>query len=241
MRHLGILAHSVEGAALCLRTFAQLGSEVLGPHHHPDVTLDCIAMGLSMEAWETEDYLSIRQTLATSVGRLRDTGADFFVCPDNTAHIALGVLGEALPLPGIHIADVVAQQARRDNRCKVGILGTKYTMDNAMYPATFAGLGIESVVPDETEREVIDDIIFGQLVEGIFTDGARDAYLQIIDRLKEQGCDAVALVCTEIPLLITQDASPLPTLDSTRLLAAAAFEVSIGNLDLPSWRGGPRV
>lgn len=239
MRHLGIMAHSVEGAALCLRTFARLGSARLGAHHHPDVTLDCIAMGPSMPAWDAGDYAPIRKTMAESARRLQRAGADFFVCPDNTAHIALQQPGEALPLPGLHIADVVSQQALHDSRRRVAILGTKYTMGSGMYPDAFAALGIESKVPDAAERKVIDDVIFGQLVEGIFTDESRDAYVRVIERLGREGCDAVALVCTEIPLLVTEDVSPLPTLDSTRLLAAAAFEVAVGNHSLPTWRGGP--
>ncbi|WP_394826391.1 aspartate/glutamate racemase family protein [Pendulispora albinea] len=240
MKHLGILAHSVEGAALCLRTFCQHGFSALGPHQHPDVTLDCIAMGRSMPAWDAGDHASIRQILAESVRRLHRAGAEFFVCPDNTAHIALGHPGEALALPGLHIADVVAQTARRDGRRKVGILGTRYTMGDPMYPAAFAREGIDSAIPNDRDRDVVHTTIFEELVEGVFTDRARDAFVGIIRRLAEQGCDTVALVCTEIPLLVPQDASPLPVLDSTRLLAGAAFQVAVGNVELPRWYGGLR-
>ncbi|NED96673.1 amino acid racemase [Phytoactinopolyspora alkaliphila] len=240
MRHLGILAHSIEGAALCLRTFCQHGFRELGPHMHPDVTLDCIAMGHSMPAWDADDYPPIRSLLATSTERLRAAGAEFFVCPDNTAHIALGTPGEPLALPGLHIADVVAERAAGDGRRKVGILATKYTMDNDMYPAAFRRRGIDSAVPEDDERAVVDDIIFSQLVHGVFTDEARDTYVEIIKGLAARGCDAVALVCTEIPLLVDDASSPLPTLDSTRLLAHTAFEVAVGRRELPAWRGGDR-
>jgi aspartate racemase len=206
---------------------------------HPDVTLDCIAMGHSMPAWDADHYPPIRAILATSVERLRAAGAEFFVCPDNTAHIALGTAGEPLALPGLHIADVVAERAARDGRRKVGILATKYTMDNDMYPSAFHRVGIDSAVPDPDERAVVDDIIFSQLVNGVFTDEARTIYVDVIKGLQGKGCDAVALVCTEIPLLIDEESSPLPTLDSTRLLAHAAFDVATGKRDLPAWRGGP--
>ncbi len=238
MRHLGILAHSVEGAALCLRTFCQLGSRQLGPHQHPDVTLDCIALGRSMPAWEERDFATIRTTLATSVARLAHAGADFFVCPDNTAHLALESPGEPLALPGLHIADVLAAQATRDQRRMVGILATKYTMDSDLYPRALARHGIDTAIPDDDDRQVVNDIIFGELVEGIFTDQARSTYSQIIEKLRERGCDAVALACTEIPLLIDARVSPLPVLDSTRLLAAAAFDAAVGHRPAPSWRGG---
>lgn len=241
MKHLGILAHSVEGASLCLRTFCMDGSQQLGPHLHPDVSLDCIAMGQSMPAWDAGDLPPIASILATSAARLRAAGADFFVCPDNTAHLALEAAPEPLALPGLHIAEIVAERAARDGRRTVGILGTRYTMDSDLYPNAFRRLGIDSMVPDPDERTVINDIIFGELVEGVFTDASRRVYVEIIDGLKRRGCDAVALVCTEIPLLVDDDSSPLPTLDSTRLLAHAAFDVAVGRRPVPTWRGGPRV
>lgn len=240
MNHLGILAHSVEGASLCLRTFAQHGSAVIGRHHHPDVTLDCIAMGHSMPAWDRGDHRPIRDILARSVARLAAAGAVFFVCPDNTAHIALVVDGPPLALPGLHIAEVVAGRAARDGRRKVGVLGTRYTMDSDLYPAALAAVGIDAAVPEPADREAVNAIIFDDLVEGVFTDAARARYVRVIEDLRERGCDAVALVCTEIPLLVSDEDSPLPTLDSTRLLAAAAFDVATGAAPMPTWRGGPR-
>src|SRR5689334_19649610 len=228
MKHVGILAHSIEGAALCLRTFGQEGFRELGAHMHPDVTLDCIAMGRSMKAWDEADYAPIRAILTESVERLARAGAEFFVCPDNTAHIALEESGEALALPGLHIAQVVTDRAVREGYRQVGVLGTKYTMDGSVYPRALAARGITAEVPGEKERAVVDEIIFSELVNGIFSDASRQKYVEIIEQLRGRGCDAVALVCTEIPLLITPDVSPLPTLDSTRLLAYAAFEVAVG-------------
>ncbi|MDL4776877.1 aspartate/glutamate racemase family protein [Actinomadura xylanilytica] len=239
MKHLGILAHSTEGAALCFRAFCQRGFTELGPHEHPDVTLDCISMARSMDAWDSGDHQSIRATLATSVQRLAHAGADFFACPDNTAHMALEQPGEDLALPGLHIADAVAAQASRDGRERVAVLGTRYTMDGPVYPRALAAHGIQAEIPDADDRRTVNEIIFAELVNGVFTEPARDAYLAVIERLAARGCDAVALVCTEIPLLITPEVSPLPTLDSTRLLAAAAFDTAIGRTPLPTWRGGP--
>src|SRR5262249_3795851 len=113
LKHLGILATTMEGAALCSRVFCQQGSVELGPHDHPDVTLDCIALARSLPAWERADYQAVRATLSVSVQRLARAGADFFACPDNTAHIALEHPGPDLALPGLHIAEVVADQAAR--------------------------------------------------------------------------------------------------------------------------------
>jgi aspartate racemase len=239
MKHLGILAHSMEGAALCLRTFCLEGSDRMGAYQHPDVTLDCIALARSMPAWDEGNYLSIRDTLAVSVRRLARAGADFFVCPDNTAHLALEYPGEDLALPGLHIAEVVADQAARDRRTRVGVLGTSYTMDGPVYPRALGSRGITAELPGEEDRHVLNRIIFDELVNAVFTDSSRQQYVRIIGRLADRGCDAVALVCTEIPILVAPADSPLPTLDSTRLLAHAAFDVAVGKQAMPAWRGGP--
>lgn len=238
MKHVGILAHSVEGAALCLRSFAQEGSREPGDYEHPDVTLDCISMARSMAAWEAADYAPIRAILAESAVRLARAGADFFICPDNTAHIALEEPGDDLALPGLHIAEIVADHAALNGYRRVGVLGTKYTMNSSLYPRALAARGIQADVPEAEERRIIDEIIFEELVNGIFSDTSRQKYVHIIEQLRERGCDAAALVCTEIPLFITPDISPLPTLDSTRLLARAGFEVATGKRPMPSWKGG---
>ena len=235
----GILAHSAEGAALCFLTFCREGSRKLGPHLHPDAMLDCEAMGRIMPAWDAGDHEAVRAFLAQSVQRLADGGCDFFACPDNTAHIALETAGPELPLPGLNIADVVAEEGARLGMTRVAVLGTRFTMAGPVYRRSLPAAGIEPVFPNDTERADIDRIIFGELVEGVFTDPSRRRYVDIINRLKrDEGCDGAALVCTEIPLLITPEVSPLPTLDSTRLLARAAFEVCTGKRSFPTWRGG---
>jgi aspartate racemase len=239
MKHLGILATTPEGAALCFRAFCQEGFRRLGPHDHPDVTLDCTPLARNLAALGRGDYGSVRATLSASAQRLAAAGADFFACPDNTSHLALEQPGEDLPLPGLHIAEVVAGQAARDGRTRVGVLGTKYLMESPLYPRAFAVRGIDAEVPGEAGQQIINKIIFDELVNGVFTAASRVEYVRIIERLAAQGCDAVALVCTEIPLLVTQGVSPLPTLDSTRLLARAAFDVAVGDRELPIWRGGP--
>jgi aspartate/glutamate racemase len=102
-----------------------------------------------------------------------------------------------------------------------------------------AARGIDAEIPDDNDRDIINEIIFNELVNGVFTAESRQEYVRIIEKLAARGCDSVALVCTEIPMLVTPDVSPLPTLDSTRLLARAALDVATGDRPLPAWRGGP--
>jgi aspartate racemase len=236
----GILAHSAEGAALCFLTFCREGFRRMGPHMHPDVMLDCAALAHAMPAWDAGDHQTVRAILADGVQRLAEGGCDFFACPDNTAHIALELAGQPLALPGLNIGDVVAEDAKNRGMRRVAVLGTRFTMDGPVYQRALPAVGIEPRFPSAEERADIDWVIFDELVEGVFSDESRRRYIEIIARLKrDDGCDGVALVCTEIPLLITSDVSPLPTLDSTRLLARAAFEVATGERPMPTWRGGP--
>jgi aspartate racemase len=239
VKHIGILAHSFEGATLCFHTACMEGVARLGPHMHPEITLTCSPMALVLDAWERGDNAELRGFFMKDAEKLGAAGADFFVLPDNTAHIAMESAGEPFPIPGLHIGEVVAEEAARNGYRKVGILGTKYTMNGPVYPGALGRRGIGWAVPSPEDQKVVNDVIFDELCLGEFKDSSRQAYVRIIDALKQEGCDSVALVCTEIPLLVTPEASPLPTLDSTRLLAKAAVEVAIGERPMPDWRGGP--
>ena len=239
MEHIGILAHSFEGATLCFRTACLEGVARLGPHMHPEITMAVSPMALVLDAWERGDNAELRSFFMRDAEKLAAAGADFFVLPDNTAHIAMEWPGIPFPIPGLNIGEVVAEEAALGGRTKVGILGTKYTMNGPVYPGALGRRGIGWAVPSPEDQKIVNDIIFDELCLGTFKDESREAYVRIIEKLEADGCDAVALVCTEIPLLITPDVSPLPTLDSTRLLAKAAVEVAIGERPMPSWRGGP--
>jgi aspartate racemase len=235
----GLLAHSSEGAALCFREFCLEGFRELGAYDHPHVTMDCIPLARSMPAWERGDHDEVRSILAGSAERLARAGAEFFACPDNSAHIALERPGPAFALPGLHIGEVVADRAARDGCRRVGVLGTRYTMEGPVYPRALGGRGIAADIPDAGDRAILHRIIMDELVHGVIEDPSRDEYVRVIHGFAARGCDAVALVCTEIPLLVTPGVSPLPTLDSTRLLARAALEVAVGRRPWPTWRGGP--
>ncbi len=239
MHHIGILAHSADGAALCFLEIVREGARRLGAHEHPQLTLSALPMGPTLAAYARGDLATVGAHLARTADRLARAGCDFFVCPDNTAHIALDAATEPLPLPGLHICEMVARQARADGRRKIGLLGTRWTMEGPAYRAAFARAELELVVPPEPERALVDHVIFTELCQGLLRDESRASYVRIIADLARAGCDAVALSCTEIPLLVTPDVSPLPTLDSTRLLARAAVAVALGTQPLPSWRGGP--
>jgi len=233
MQHIGIMAHSADGAALCFLEMVREASRRLGPHRHPEITLSILPMGPMLEMYERHDLAAVRAYLERTAHRLAAAGCDFFVCPDNTAHLALDLPGEPLPLPRLHIADIVAARASADGYRCVGLLGTKWTMEGAVYPGAFGRAGVGLRIPGAEDRALVDRVIFDELTQGMLTDASRAEFVRIIDELRRAGCDAVALSCTEIPLLITPEVSPLPTLDSTRLLARAAVAQAIGD--------GPRL
>lgn len=237
--HIGILAHSAEGATLSYRTAWLEGVRRMGKHNHPEITLTGIAMHHALNAWDRGDKVALREIFSADAARLAAAGADFFILPDNSAHIALEAPGEPFAIPALHIAEVVADEALARDYGRIAILGTDWTMTGPVYPGAFARRGLAWEVPDEDDRRIVHDIIMDELCLGIFRDEARAEYVRIIETLAERGCDAVALVCTEIPLLIRPGDSPLPILDSTRLQAAAAVAVALGERPLPSWRGGP--
>lgn len=211
----------------------------MGPHNHPEITLTGVPMHEALDAWNRLDLAALRAIFATDAAKLAAGGADFFVLPDNSAHRALEAPGEPFAIPGLHIAEVVADQAANDSHRRVGILGTRWTMEGPVYPAAFRRRSIDWTIPDEADCGIVHDIIMDELCLGHFRDEARRAFQRIIADLADRGCDAVALVCTEIPLLIEPRDSPLPTLDSTRLLARAAVDVALGDRPMPVWRGGP--
>lgn len=229
MKHIGIVACSAEGAALCYRTIALEGAQLIGPHDHPEVTLHNHSLAEYMKFIDRDDWNGVAELMLSSANNLAKAGADFLICPDNTIHQGLPLTRDRSPLPWLHIAEVVADAAAQRGFHKVAITGTKYLTNSNVYPEALAGRGLAFVRPTPEEREEINRIIMDELVYGIFKPDAVRYFQQVIERLKSQGCDAVILGCTEIPLLMNDSNSPLPTLDSTRLLARAAVKHALEN------------
>jgi aspartate racemase len=223
VKHIGIVACSAEGAALCYLEICRLANDVVGPHRHPHITMDSIPLVEWMPAFEAGDDEGVARVMLRSVRVLADAGADVAICPDNSAHRAWAHVQAATPIPWLHIAEAVGDEARRLGVRRVGVLGTRFTMEGPVYRDTFAAMGIETVVPDRADAATVDAIIFDELVHGVVTEPSRARYRDVVARLAGRGCDAVALACTEIPLLVGPGDVTLPTLDSTRLLAAAVL------------------
>jgi len=225
--HIGIVACSAEGAALCYRTICDEAPAFMGRHRHPEVSMHTHCLADYMQHVYTENWQGVAGLMLSSANKLKASGADFLICPDNTIHHAFDLMAPQSPLPWLHIVEEVANVAKQHGFRKLGITGTKYTMEGTVYPQKLGATGIDYVTPNADERTRIDDIIFNELVAGIFAPESRAYFQQVIERMKDAGCDAVVLGCTEIPLIVDDASSPLPTLDSTRLLARAAIRKAL--------------
>jgi aspartate racemase len=226
-QHIGIVAGSAEGAALCYRTICLEAPAVMGEHNHPEITMNSVPLAAHMRHVRANDWEALAGILAASAHKVAQAGANFAICPDNTYHQSFKYLISQSPIPWIHIAGAVADEAQRSGFRRLGILGTKYLTESSVYPEALAEYKIEREIPEEVDREKINQIIFKELVNGIFLETSRLYFNEVAEELKERGCDAVVLGCTEIPLIVNPEDTPLPTLDSTRLLARAALKKAL--------------
>ena len=229
-QHIGIVACSAEGAALCYRTICTEGAALMGAHAHPEVSMHTWPLSDYMEPIYRGDWAAVGELMLSSARKLDSIGANFVICPDNTIHQALPFVVERSPVPWLHIAEVVATEAQARGFRKLGLTGTRWLVESEVYPEKLAARGIGYVRPDAGQRTEINRIIMDELVYGTFKPEAVAYFQQTIASLAGQGCDAVVLGCTEIPLIISDAHSPLPTLDSTRLLARAALRRAIGDV-----------
>jgi aspartate racemase len=226
-QHIGIVGCSAEGAALCYRTICVEGAGHLGPHAHPEVSMHTHSLAQYVACIEAGDWPGVGELMLASARKLAAVGAQFLICPDNTIHQALPGIEARSPLPWLHIAEVVAAQAMRRGFRHLGLTGTRWLVESEVYPRKLAAHGLDCLRPSADEREEINRIIMEELVRGIVTPESVAGFQRVFARMKADGCDAVILGCTEIPLVMSDANSPLPTLDSTRLLARAALERAV--------------
>lgn len=235
-QHIGIVACSAEGAALCYRTICEEGSRLLGPYAHPEVSMHSHSFGDYVDCLGRRDFEGVGELMLSSARKLAAAGADFLICPDNTIHQSFSHVASRSPRPWLHIAEVVAAAAAERGHKRLGLVGTRWLVDSDVYPDKLAARGMECVHPSAAERDETNRIIMEELVHGVFKPESIACYQQVFARMKAKGCDAVILGCTEIPLIMNDSNSALPTLDSTRLLARAALQRAVNAEGQPAAR-----
>lgn len=239
MFHIGVLAPTLTGAAELLRHLRSATAERPGEQHGPELTLSWAPLGSGPEPWRRSDSETARSQLVLSSARLRQAGAHFFVCADDSAYVPLDVPGQDLALPGLHVASVVAAEAQSQGLARIGILGTRWTLGWARYDAAFEPLGISAVALPLRDRTTLHSIVSDELAHDRYWLRSRDHVLQMIHGLHLRGCQAVVLSCPELVSLVGPAISPVPLLDPTALLAASALAVARGAAAFPDWQGGP--
>jgi aspartate racemase len=226
-RPIGIVACSAEGASLCYRTVCAESAQLLGPHAHPEVAMHSHSLADYVVCLDRGDWVGVAELMLDSAHKLAAIGAELLICPDNTIHQAMSHVLPRSPRPWLHIAEVVAAEAAAHGYRRLGLTGTRWLVDSTVYPAS-------CVRPSAAERDEVHRIIMDELVNGVFRPESVAVLQRLIERFRHAGCDAVVLGCTEIPLIISDANSSLPTLDSTRLLARAAFRAAVRGDSLPT-------
>ncbi len=229
VKHIGIVACSAPGAALCYRIICTEAEKLLGERYaHPEVSMHGYPFSEYVKFIERGEWGRVADLMVASARKLAAIGADFAISPDNTIHVVFDEVVRRSPIPWLHIAEEVAKEASRRGFRRLGVLGTKYLMESDVYPSRLSKYGLEHVIPGEEDRVRINEVIFGELVYGVIRKESRDYLVEVIKGLEREGCDAVVLGCTELPLILNDEVSPLPTLDSTRILALAALREAVG-------------
>lgn len=226
-KHIGIVACSAEGAALCYRTICSEAPALMGEHMHPEVSMHTHPLADYMPHILSGNWNEVAKLMVSSAVKLANIGAELLICPDNTIHEAFELVIKEYPVPWLHIAEAVAEEAKANGYTNLGITGTKYLVKGPVYSQILKKYSIDFQIPDKKDREKIDNIIFKELNNSIFLEKTRLYFNEVIQKLKDQGCDAVVLGCTEIPLIVDPNDCPLPVLDSTRLLAKAALKEAV--------------
>jgi aspartate racemase len=229
IKHIGIVACSYEGAALCYKTICNEGSAYLGEHAHPEISLHTYPLSEYMKYVTLNDWGSVAELMIASANKLISIGAEILICPDNTIHQSLAIVKEKIYTPWLHIAEEVLTEAKKNNYKNIGVLGTKYLMEGPVYKEKCMESAMGFTIPDQEQRDRINAIIFDELVYGIINEHSKEFFLNTIATLKSQACDCVVLGCTELPLIVFPNESCLPTLDSTRILARAALKRAIAS------------
>src|SRR5262245_58650386 len=175
-KHVGIVACSAEGAALCYRTIAQVAEQYMGDHNHPKVTLHSIPMTDWMPAFDSGDYRGVGRLMLESAKIVAGAGADFAICPDHSCHLSWQYFIDDSPIPWLHIAEVVAHEAQHNGWKKAGLLGTRFTMNGPVYHEMFARYQMEVLPPAPEDQKLVHDVIFNELVRGVFPERSRLAY-----------------------------------------------------------------
>ena len=221
-KHIGIVGVSPEGAALCYQQLFRHAAVLLEPHMHPVVSVHNIPLAQYVEAVRRDDWRQVATLMRDSAERLASIGAEFCFTPDNAVQHAVQLAEVSCGLPWLKMTNAVATKIQEDDRKVIGVIGTKYVTSGSAYQTDLGVKGIKLVRPSEKDSEMLDRIIFDELVYGIVREESRALMLDVIQRLGNKGCEGVILGCSEAPLMVTSDTCDLPIYNASDIMAEYA-------------------
>lgn len=227
MKHIGIVANTAEGASLCYKTIVSEAGKLLGNNKHPEISLHAYPLDKIDPKEEAGDWNGVAEIVNISINKLKSIGADFIIIPSNSPHYAMKQIKKLSELPLLSIVDVTVKECIEKGYKKIGILGLERTMSGGLYEIPLLEAGLTPIVPTKAERDIVNRVLWENVIPGNPTKETTKEVVTVIEQLKERDCDAVILGCTELPIIITEANSPLPSIDTTRLLAKKALEEAI--------------
>lgn len=228
--HIGIAGVTAEGAFLCARMILESAEKRLSAEARPRITMDLHPTADYLDAASRSDWARMAKLLVESVGRVHEAGAEFAIVPANAAHYAIDEVIRRAPIPVLSIVDVVAGECVRRGFTRVGVLGVRWTMEGGLYDGPLKKRGIEGVIPGLEDRDAVHKIILEELIKFRVREESTARLRGVVEGLKGQGCRAMVLACTELPLSLSDGDCGVAMLDTTRLLAEAALERAIASI-----------
>ncbi len=221
-RHIGIVGVSPEGAALCYRQVCRMGSDPSTPGVQPTVTLHSLPFSDYLDAIRRDDWRTVGHLLRDSAVKLANAGAEFCFTPDNAVQHAVQLAEVGCPIPWLKMTDAVGEAIASDGRKTVGVVGTKIVTCGSVYQTDLGMRGIKLVRPEDHDTDLLETMIFEELVHGRVLPSTRRTMHDIVTRLAGRGCEGVILGCSEAPLVITEDDSPLPVYNAAQIMSQRA-------------------
>ena len=228
MKAIGIVGGlSPESTILYYKTIIEEYRRRFGNEYYPIIIIYSVNFGEFTRLVEEGKHMEAANLLIEAVKALHRAGADFALIAANTPHMFFDYIRTHSPIPLLSIIDALAEELKKDNIREVGLLGTKFTLTQGFYVEGLRKHGIKAIVPDLEDIEVVNKIIYGELVKGVVKKESRDKLVEIIRELVAKGAKGIALACTELPLLISGEVDGVKLYDTTRIHAVRALEFSL--------------
>lgn len=229
MKTIGLLGGmSWESTSLYYRCINQEVKKKLGGLHSAKIVM------VSVDFYEIEKYLKneqwdlLEQVLGSAAKQIETAGADFMLICTNTIHKLATQIKNHISIPLLHIADATAESVKKKNMKSIGLLGTRFTMEEDFYKGRLEAHGINVIVPSKADRDLVDRIIFKELCLGIVREESRQQYLRIMDQMYQDGAQGIIEGCTEIVMLVNQQHTSIPLFDTTEIHGKKAVSLALG-------------